>query len=53
MVWDADFILGQLSSDGTAGYVLGEIHASSVFPIPDDASVEIARRAVARLQSKL
>ncbi len=53
MIWDADFMLGSLGPDGTDSYVLGEINVSSVFPIPDEASAEIARRVEDRLQSKL
>jgi len=53
MIWDADFMLGQPGADGTDSYVLGEINVSSVFPIPDEASAEIARRVADRLQSKL
>jgi hypothetical protein len=53
MIWDADFMLGQPGADGTDSYVLGEINVSSVFPIPDEASVEIARRIADRLQLKL
>jgi hypothetical protein len=33
-------------------HVLGKINVSSVFPIPDEASAEIARRVADRLQSK-
>jgi hypothetical protein len=33
--------------------VLGEINVSSVFPIPDEASAEIAGRVADRLRSKL
>jgi hypothetical protein len=43
MIWDADFMLGTPGADGTDSYVLGEINVSSVFPIPDEASAEIAR----------
>ncbi len=53
MIWDADFMLGLPGADGTDSYVLGEINVSSVFPIPDEASAEIARRVADRLQSKL
>ncbi|ODM71847.1 Cj0069 family protein [Bradyrhizobium elkanii] len=53
MIWDADFMLGPPRSDGTDSYVLGEINVSSVFPIPDEAPAEIARRVANRLQSKL
>src|SRR5262245_27721694 len=53
MIWDADFMLGPLGADGSDSYVLGEINVSSVFPIPDEASREIARRVADRLRSKL
>jgi len=52
MIWDADFMLGPPGADGTDSYVLGEINVSSVFPIPDEAPVEIARRVAERLRSK-
>jgi len=53
MIWDADFMRGPPNSDGTDSYVLGEINVSSVFPIPNEASAEIARRVADRLRSKL
>ena len=53
MIWDADFMLGPPGADGTDGYVLGEINVSSVFPFPDEAAGEIARRVSDRLRSKL
>ena len=53
MIWDADFMLGPPGADGTDSYVLGEINVSSVFPIPDEASAEIASRVADRLRSKL
>jgi hypothetical protein len=53
MIWDADFMLGPPGADGTDSYVLGEINVSSVFPIPDQASAEIARQVADRLGSKL
>jgi len=53
MIWDADFMLGPPGTDGADTYVLGEINVSSVFPIPNEASAEIARRVANRLQSKL
>src|SRR5882672_1611097 len=52
MIWDADFMLGPPAADGSDSYVLGEINVSSVFPIPDEASVEIAGRVADRLRSK-
>jgi hypothetical protein len=53
MIWDTDFMLGPPHADGTDSYVLGEINVSSVFPIPDEASAEIARRVADRLRSDL
>ena len=53
MIWDADFMLGPSAADGTGSYVLGEINVSSVFPIPDEAPAEIARRVGERLRSKV
>jgi len=53
LIWDADFMLGPAGADGTDSYVLGEINVSSVFPIPDEAPAEIARRVADRLRSKL
>jgi hypothetical protein len=52
MIWDADFLLGAKSADGMDSYVLGEINVSSVFPIPEEAPAEIARRVADRLRSK-
>ena len=52
MIWDADFMLGTPGADGTERYVFGEINASSVFPIPDEAAAEIASRVAERLRSK-
>ena len=52
MIWDADFMLGPPGDDGTDSYVLGEINVSSVFPIPEEASAEIARRVADRLRSE-
>jgi uncharacterized protein DUF6815 len=52
MIWDADFMLGPKAADGTDSYVLGEINVSSVFPIPDEAPAEIARRVADPLRAK-
>jgi hypothetical protein len=52
MIWDADFMLGPRGADGTDRYVLGEINVSSVFPIPDEAPAEIARRVADRLRAE-
>jgi len=53
MIWDADFMLGPTGADGTDSYVLGEINVSSVFPIPDEAPTDIARRVSDRLRDAL
>jgi hypothetical protein len=53
MIWDADFLLGPRCADGCDSYVLGEINVSSVFPIPDEATGEIARRVANRLGGAL
>jgi hypothetical protein len=52
MIWDADFMLGPRGLDGTDSYVLCEINVSSVFPIPEQAPAEIARRVADRLRSR-
>lgn len=53
MIWDADFMLGPVQRDGDDSYVLGEINVSSVYPYPDEAPAEIARRIADRLRGKL
>ena len=50
LIWDADFLLGPKHADGQDRYVLCEINASSVFPIPDEAPRAIARALRQRLQ---
>jgi hypothetical protein len=50
MIWDADFMLGPVGTDGADSYVLGEINVSSVFPMPDEAPAVIARRVADRLR---
>jgi hypothetical protein len=51
IIWDADFLYGPRTASGEDTYVLCEINVSSVFPIPEQAPSEIARRALARLLS--
>jgi len=53
MIWDADFMLGPPGAGGIDSYVLGEINVSSVFPMPDEAPAEIARRVAERLRATL
>ncbi|HEV7718738.1 MAG TPA: Cj0069 family protein [Arsenicitalea sp.] len=49
IIWDADFLYGPRTSGGEDTYVLCEINVSSVFAIPDQAPVEIARLVATRL----
>lgn len=51
-IWDADFMLGPVQTDGSDSYVLGEINVSSVHPYPDEAPVAIARLVADRLKRK-
>lgn len=48
IIWDADFLYGPRSASGDDTYVLCETNVSSVFPFPEQAAAEIARRALAR-----
>jgi len=50
LIWDADFLLGPKQADGADSYVLCEINASSVFPIPAEAPKAVAA-ALSRLIS--
>jgi hypothetical protein len=49
VIWDADFLLGALTAAGQDSYVLCEINASSVFPIPDEAPEAIAATLLDRV----
>jgi hypothetical protein len=51
IIWDADFLYGPRDAAGQDTYVLCEINVSSVFAFPDQAPLEIARLAMARLPS--
>ena len=51
IIWDADFLYGPRTASGEDTYVLCEINVSSVFPFPEQAPSEIARRTLARLLS--
>ena len=52
IIWDADFLYGPRDLSCEDSYVLCEINVSSVFPFPEQAPSEIARLALARLQSR-
>jgi hypothetical protein len=49
VIWDADFLLGPKNAAGQDSYVLCEINASSVFPIPEEAPDAIAAGLLERL----
>jgi hypothetical protein len=49
VIWDADFLLGPNTAAGQDSYVLCEINASSVFPIPEEAPDAIATTLLDRL----
>ena len=51
IIWDANFLYGPRTASGEDTYVLCEINVSSVFPFPEQAPSEIARRALDRLLS--
>jgi len=50
IIWDADFLYGPRTATGEDTYVLCEINVSSVFAIPEQAPVAIARLVAARLK---
>jgi hypothetical protein len=52
IIWDADFLYGPCDASGRDTYVLCEINVSSVFPFPEQVPSNIARLALARLQSR-
>jgi hypothetical protein len=49
VIWDADFLLGPKTPADDDSYVLCEINASSVFPVPDEAPDGIAATLIERL----
>jgi hypothetical protein len=51
VIWDADFLLGPRTPAGDDSYVLCEINASSVFPIPDEAREALAETVLHRLET--
>jgi hypothetical protein len=52
VIWDADFLLGPRTAEGDDSYVLCEINASAVFPIPDEAPEALAKVTLDRLTSR-
>ncbi|MBY0250805.1 MAG: Cj0069 family protein [Methylobacterium organophilum] len=49
VIWDADFLLGAKDASGEDAYVLCEINASSVYPIPNEAHDTLAATTLRRL----
>jgi hypothetical protein len=49
IIRDADFLYGPRTDSGEDTYVLREINVSSVYPLPEHASAEIARLALDRV----
>jgi hypothetical protein len=52
VIWDADFLLGPRTPDGSDTYVLCEINVSSVFPIPEEAPAALAKTLRERLDGR-
>lgn len=51
VIWDADFLLGPKTPSGEDSYVLCEINANAVFPIPDEAPAALAATLRRRLDA--
>jgi hypothetical protein len=52
LLWDADFLLGPTTSEGSDSYVLCEINASCVTPFPPEAIDRVATAAVERARAR-
>lgn len=52
VIWDADFLLGPKDATGEDTFVLCEINASSVFPVPDEAPAMLAHTLAERLAAR-
>jgi Domain of unknown function (DUF6815) len=50
-LWDADFLYGPRTRDGSDTYVLCEINVSSVAPYPDSAPPKVAQVVLSRLRA--
>ena len=50
VIWDADFLYGPKTADGTDTYVLCEINVSCVWPFPEQAAATIAQAALHQIQ---
>jgi hypothetical protein len=52
VIWDADFLLGPRAAGGEDSFVLCEINASSVYPMPVEAPRAIAATLADRLAAR-
>jgi hypothetical protein len=50
-LWDADFLYGPRTQDGSDSYVLCEINVSSVAPYPDSAAPKVAQVVLAAVRA--
>lgn len=50
-IWDADLLFGPIDLQGRDSFVLCEINASSVFPMPTEAPVALANTLAQRLRA--
>jgi hypothetical protein len=52
VIWDADFLYGEETTNGDDTYVLCEINASSTFAFPEHAMPTVANAAIQRIQER-
>ena len=52
-LWDADFLYGPKTEDGSDTYVLCEINVSCVAPYPDSAAPKVAEAALAGVRAAI
>jgi hypothetical protein len=52
-LWDADFLYGPKTEDGSDTHVLCEVNASSVAPYPDSAAPKVAAAVLAGIRSAI
>lgn len=50
IIWDADFLYGEMTDAGEETYVLCEINVSSTFAFPEFAMPAVAKAAIERIQ---
>lgn len=52
LIWDADFLYGPKTADGTDTHVLCEINVSSVYPFPDEALPPLAAETLVQISQR-